>query len=100
MGKYPIFRPVRRGLVDGPLISTRWVCQIRGEEVRARFVAREFRSLDPFRDDVYTPASEQPTARVIDLIMVKRGWLAVVIDAVCAYFQAEEDENVDTEPPR
>ena len=100
MEKYPIFRPVRRDLVDGPLISTRWECQLRGEEVRARFVAREFRSLDPFRDDVYTPASEQPTARIIDLIMVKRGWPAVVIDAVCAYFQAEEDENVFTEPPR
>ena len=99
MEKYPIFCAVERDQVDGPLITTKWHCEKKKDAVRCRFVAREFRALDPWRTDCYTPAAEQPTSRVVDLIAVKNGWPIALLDAVCAYFQAKEDENVFTEPP-
>ena len=99
MEKYPIFEERLRSEVDGPLITTKWHCTVKKDEVRCRFVARDFKALGPWRDDVYTPAAEQPTSRIVDLAAAKKGWPTALLDAVCAYFQAMEEDNVFTEPP-
>ena len=85
---------------DGKWLSARWENQLRGDEVRCRYVSREFKKLDPTRDDVFTPASEPTTNRVIDFTAVKRAWLVLLGDAVNAYFNAVEKELVYCNPPQ
>ena len=48
------------------------------------------RSMDPQRDDVYTPSSGNKTARIIDFMATKRQLKPVVGDAANANFHAEE----------
>ena len=93
-----MFSAVERDKVDDPLSITKWHCEKKKDAVRCRFVAREFRALDPWRTDCYTPAAEQPASRVVDLIAVKNGWPIALLDAACAYLQAMEEENVSPSP--
>ncbi len=64
------------------VLSERWENQQRDGELRCRYVAREFRSLDPTREGLFTPSSELTTGRLIDLRAVKFGFLTVLLDAI------------------
>lgn len=79
--------------------SVTWAHTDRGEEVRSRLCCREFKSMDPNMEGVYTPASNQATSRVIDIIAVKKKQKTQIGDASNAYFHAEETEEIYVQPP-
>ena len=97
-----VFEAISRDDVDPSWtwLSARWENQQRVGEVRCRYVAREFRSMDPGREGLFTPSSEPTTGRLIDFKAVKYNQLTVLLDAVNAYFNALQDGNVVVEPPR
>jgi hypothetical protein len=68
-------------------------------EVKSRYVAREFKAMDPYRDDLFVPGAAHSTGRVIDYIGVKEELVTVEIDAVDAYYNAEETEAVYVPAP-
>lgn len=68
-------------------------------EVKPRYVAREFKAMDPYRDDLFVPGAAHSTGRVIDYIGVKEELVTVEIDAVDAYYNAEETEAVYVPAP-
>ncbi|CAK0850526.1 unnamed protein product, partial [Prorocentrum cordatum] len=102
MQEFGVFEAVSPDEIDSTWtrLSTKWVYQEKGEEIRCRFVAREFKSMDPEREGLFTPASEPTTGRLIDFKAVKRDQPTVIIDAVNAYFHAEQDRLVAVVPPR
>ena len=63
-------------------------------------MAREFKSVDPHREGLFTPSSENTTRRLIDFRAVKLGHSTVIIDAVNAYFHAEQDGGRDCQATR
>ena len=95
-----VFEAISRDDVDPSWtwLSARWENQQREGEVRCRYVAREFRSMDPGREGLFTPSSEPTTGRLIDFKAVKYNQLTVLLDAVNAYFNALQDGNVVVEP--
>eukprot|EP00959_Pyramimonas_sp_CCMP1952_P344409 7213494-Pyramimonas_sp.AAC.1 len=56
--------------------------------------------MDPEREGLFTPASEPATGRLMDFKAVNRDQPTVIIDAVNAYFHAEQDRLVAVAPPR
>ncbi|CAK0836500.1 unnamed protein product, partial [Prorocentrum cordatum] len=102
MQEFGVFGAVSPDEIDSTWtrLSTKWVYQEKGEEIRCRFVAREFKSMDPKREGLFTPASEPTTGRLIDFKAVKRDQPTVIVDAVNAYFHAEQDRLVAVVPPR
>ena len=91
---------VTRGSTRGKwFLTTRWVMQQRDQGVRARFVCREFRKLNPGRDDIFAPASSVITSRVIDAVANHRRCSRFTFDASNAFFHAKETEEVYAEPP-
>ncbi|CAK0831086.1 unnamed protein product, partial [Prorocentrum cordatum] len=102
MQEFGVFEAVSPDEIDSTWtrLSTKGVYQDKGDEIRCRFVAREFKSMDPEREGLFTPASEPATGRFIDFKAVKRNQPTVIIDAVNAYFHAEQDRLVAVVPPR
>jgi len=102
MAEFGLYEPCPEAEIDpsGKWISARWENQQRGDEVRCRYVAREYKKLDPFRDDVFTPSSTPTTSRLIDFKATKLSQPTFIADAVNAYFNAIEPELVYTQPPR
>lgn len=90
MDEFRVFEvtPTADILPEGTWFSARWENQQRGDEVRCRYVAREFKKLDPLRDDLFTPASESSTGRCIDFKIARCGQPAAIADAANAYFHA------------
>lgn len=99
MELFRIYLVKKRGEAKGKCLTVRWALDGRGDHVRARLVAREFRALDPYRDDLFTPAAVASAGRVIDTIAVKTRRNCKLGDASNAYFHADEDEDVYCEPP-
>lgn len=104
LAEYGVYLPVpRQQSFGGKYITTRW------EEVpklkqgkwicRSKFVAREFRWKDPGRDNLFGVTSSSNTGRILDYLMVKKGWRAYLADCKCAFFHAPEEEEVYVEPP-
>ncbi|CAK0814682.1 unnamed protein product, partial [Prorocentrum cordatum] len=102
MQEFDVFEAASPDEIDSTWtrLSTKWVYQEKGEEIRCRFVAREFKSMDPEREGLFTPASEPTTGRLIDFKAVKRNQPTVIINAVNAYFHADQDRLVAVVPPR
>ncbi|CAK0818910.1 unnamed protein product [Prorocentrum cordatum] len=102
MQEIDVFEAVSPDEIDSTWtrLSTKWVYQEKGEEIRCRFVAREFKGMDPEREGLFTPASEPTTGRLIDFKAVKRDQPTIIIDAVNAYFHADQDRLVAVVPPR
>eukprot|EP00959_Pyramimonas_sp_CCMP1952_P110749 2317084-Pyramimonas_sp.AAC.1 len=67
MQEFGVFEAVSPDEIDSTWtrLSTKRVYQEKGEEIRCRFVARGFMSMDPEREGLFTPASEPPTGRLI-----------------------------------
>ncbi|CAK0871316.1 unnamed protein product, partial [Prorocentrum cordatum] len=102
MQEFDVFEAVSPDEIDSTWtwLSTKWVYQEKGDEIRCRFVAREFKSMDPEREGLFTPASEPTTGRLIDFKAVKMNQPTVIIDAVNAYFHAMQDRLVAVVPPK
>ena len=89
--------------MTGKRISARWDHvwrwdSTRGWFIKSRYVAREFRWQDQ-RDDLFTPGSTHNENRVIDHLSLKHGLPSFTVDAVDAYYHADEEEDVYTEAP-
>ena len=80
-------------------LSARWENQQRDDEVRCRYVAREFKSMDPTREGLFTPSSEPTLGRLIECKAVKFNQPTIIMDAVNAYFNAEQNGDVVVQPP-
>ena len=82
--------------------STRWEVGWQAEKcvVRARFVARQFKWKDPWRDDLFAPASGHGTSRIIDHIALRERLQCFEADAVCAFLNAAEEALVYVAAPR
>ena len=68
-------------------------------EVKSRYVAREFKAMDPTRDDLFVPGAAHSTGRVIDFVAAKEDMVTVEVDAVDAHYNAEETEPVYVNAP-
>ena len=105
LDKYQVFVPVPKAETKGKkYITTRWeeVPKFKDGQwiVRSRFVAREFRWKDPGRDDLFGVTTSANTGRILDVLLAKGpGYTAVTGDVTCAFFHAEEEEEVYVDPP-
>ena len=103
--KYQVYVPVLKTVTKGKkYITTRWeeVPKFKDGQwiVRSRFVAREFRWKDPGRDDLFGVTTSANTGRILDVLLPKGpGYTAVTGDVTCAFFHAEEEEEVYVDPP-
>ena len=81
-----------KGHPNAKLLTVRWVVT-----EKARLVVREYNT---WRTQEFFAATGNPMAqRVIPTIAVKRGYNTMVLDAVRAYLQVPEDDDVFIIPP-
>ena len=76
------------------VLGWRWVDKERPEVWRCRYVVKDFKFLQPWRTDLYTPSSVPLTNRIIDAIAEAHGYRRLIADATNAFFHAEEKEDV------
>ena len=81
------------------IIKGRWVLAKRADDWRCRWVCKDFRAFSPDQEGLFTPSSHPDTGTVIDCKAVKTGKPTRVADAVNAYWQVPETEEVYTECP-
>ena len=81
-------------------LSTRWVVNRKADgKVRARFVAREFKSMDSDRNDLFAVTSSTITTRLVDVWAAKgQGW-TLTGDVSNAFLHAPEPDEVFCSPP-
>jgi hypothetical protein len=86
-------------------ITSRWEKQwrLKGDtkeyELKVRFVGREYKWQE-LRDDLFAPGATHSCGRIIDYLSLKNsGWTTFELDAVDAFYQAPEHENVVVDPP-
>ena len=63
-----------------------------------RFVGREYTTWAEHREDLFSPGETHSASRVIDFLALKMGLETFEADAVDAYYQAPEHEEVAVEP--
>ena len=79
-------------------ISTRWVCTRKGEDIKARLVARGFQETEQVRVD--SPTIGKPLTRLTLSIAASRGWIIKSTDIKSAFLQSDEiDRVVYIKPP-
>ena len=83
---------------DG-VFKFRWVDKERPEVWRSWYVVKDFRALQPWRRDLFTPSSLPITNRIVDAVAESHGWARLVADATNAFFHAAEDEDISGECP-
>ena len=76
------------------VLKWRWVDKERPEVWRCRFVVKDFKFLQPWRTDLFTPSSVPLTNRIIDALAEAHGWGRMIADATNAFFHAEEREDI------
>ena len=81
------------------VLKFRWVDKERPEIWRCRYVVKDFRALQPWRRDLFTPSSLPITNRIVDAVAESHGWARLVADATDAFFHAAEDEDICGECP-
>ncbi len=96
---FGVVAAVPRAQAEGHrIVTTRWEIQPKGDVIKCRIVAREYKWLE-LRDDVFAPASSAITSRVIDHIGLKHPlYVTFIMDCVSAYYQTEETEECYAEP--
>ena len=84
-------------------MSTRYVRDWRWRDGqwkrRSRFVSREFKWLEPWRDEFYSPASSVACAKILSSICLQKGWSMWSIDVKNAYLLVPQPTEVYVEPP-
>ena len=81
------------------VLKFRWVDKDRPEVCRCRYVVKDFKTLQPWRRDLFTPSSVPITNRIVDAVAESHGWARIVADATNAFFHAAEDEDICGECP-
>ena len=81
------------------VLKFRWVDKERPEVWLCRYVVKDFRALQPWRRDLFTPSSLPITNRIVDAVAESHGWDRLVADATIAFFHAAEDEDFCGECP-
>ena len=81
------------------VLKFRWVDKERPEIWRCRYVVKDFRALQPWRRDFFTPSSLPITNRIVDAVAESHGWARLVADATNAFFHVAKDEDVCGECP-
>ena len=81
------------------VLKFRWVDKEGPEIWRCRYVVEDFRALQPWRRDLFTPSSLPITNRTVDAVAESHGWARLVADATNAFFHAAEDEDICGECP-
>ena len=75
--------------VGHPFMTTRYVHDWRWRDGkwkrRARFVSREFKWLEPWREEFFSPASSAACTKLLSAICLQRGWCMWAIDVKNAY---------------
>ena len=66
-------------------------------KMKVRFVVREYKWAE-HREDLFSPGATHSASRVIDFLALKMGLETFEADAVDAYYQAPEHEEVFLEP--
>ena len=100
MAAFDIFDVREELSIGAKIITMRWKKVPMGDRWRCRFVAREFRHVDPDMGGLYTSGSTASTSRLVDMHAVQHGYSILCLDAANAYFRAEEDEEVYCWPPK
>ena len=75
-----------------------WNSSFQSWDVKARYVAREFRSMG-FRDDFFAPSATHTYGRIVDYVAVKEDRMTFEIDAQDAHYHAEEHEPMCVDAP-
>ena len=80
-------------------LRARWEPQKRGDEVKWRYVAQEFKWMET-RDDVFAASSTAQMARMVDFVSIKEeNYGTFFADCIKAYYQADQLEEVCVKPP-
>ena len=100
MDKYDAYEPRPLTEAQGKkILDSTWVVTRRPTgEVKCRYCLRDLKR-GKKRDDVFAVASSQATARLIDTIGVKKGYVFFTADAENAYWQVPIKEEVYMYPP-
>ncbi|CAE7029215.1 GIP [Symbiodinium sp. CCMP2592] len=100
MDKYDTYDPRPEEEAQGKkILDSTWVVTRRPTgEVKCRYCLRDLKR-GKKRDDVFAVASSQATARVIDTVGVKKGYVFFTADAENAYWQVPIKEDVYMYPP-
>ena len=81
-------------------LRARWEPQARGDIVKWRYVAQEFKWMET-RDDVFAASSTAQMSRMVDFVSIKEeGYGTFFADCVKAYYQADQLEEVCVKPPK
>ena len=67
-------------------------------QYKVRFVGREYKWQE-FREDLFAPGASHCTSRIIYYLALKIGFSTFAFDAIDAYFQAPETENIVMDTP-
>jgi hypothetical protein len=100
---YGTFEPVDKAEVmrnHGRVISTRWVSSGTDGKRKERFVAREYKHLDPTANDFFAATTGHMTARIIDMVALQRHEPTFTMDVEGAYLHVPEREEVYCIPPQ
>lgn len=80
-------------------ISTTWVVTKKGEQVKARLVARGFEEVEDVQKD--SPTVSKSTMRILMAVAVSKGWTIKGTDIKSAFLQGKEiQRDVYIKPPR
>ena len=102
MEHYGVYTTVQRADAEARglrMIRARWECQPRGDAVKCRYVAQEFKWLED-RDDTFAAVSSTFLGKIVDWYALKKGVASMVVDCISAYYQADQLEPVAVEVPR
>ena len=94
MDKYATYEPRPAAEAKGKkILDSTWVVTVRPDgRIKCRYCLRDLQSKST-RDDVFAVASSEATARVIDTIGVKKGYVFFTMDAENAFWQVPIDEE-------
>ena len=60
------------------VLKFRWVDKERPEVWRCRYVVKDFKTLQPWRRDIFTPSSLPITNRIVNAVAESHGWARIV----------------------
>lgn len=101
MDKFGLGKLVKKDYKILKSLKTRWVDTPRSDGTwKSRFVAREFRGLEPNMDGLYIPAATNDLQRLNNVVGMAKNFVYVIDDASNAHFHCDEDEKVACIPPQ
>ena len=81
------------------IISTRWEEKWKGEDVRSRFVARDYRHLDPKREDIFAATPTDTGLLILLALAASKRHVIRTGDLTTAFMHADLQEEIYVEGP-